>query len=544
MKKSIQIIPPVVVIVVLGLIGVLRGAYTPSSNSDRILEDLGQAVHIVEQWDVTEADLGQVIEGAIHGMMQNLDPHSSFFNEKVFARMKEEQKGSFYGIGVGIQMINGLLTVISPVPGTPAARAGIRAGDVISAIDGEPTEGKPIEELMFKLRGPKGTRVTLTIQRPGYEEPFTVTLIRDEIPLATVTYAFMIRPEVGYIRMKSFGEKTYEELTESLKTLKKQGMKKLILDMRGNSGGLLDQAVEVIDAFLPDDMVIVSVRGRGLPQEIVYRSQEPSPYEKIPVVVLVNRGTASAAEILAGAFQDHDRALLVGEPTWGKGLVQTLYPLSFKTAVAITTAHYYTPSGRLIQRSYRSYFLYMFPDARGVTNAIDETEVYRTDLGRKVYARGGIDPDIHVEDLEWPEVVQQLYARFVFFEYAKLYAPEEARSQEQTHHSHRILLSRKFEVTDSMLKHFLQFLKQKDIPVKTEDVMKQDEWVRRALKKELLTALWGDEAGYAYIIQYDPQVQRSLEVIDDSLALWSRRLEEGKVADKDRMVSSTKNGKE
>ena len=508
-------------------VSLLQGAYHQRGDWERVVDDLARTIRVMETHDPDQRDPNDILKGAVSGMIQVLDPHSSFFDEKTFARMKEEQKGSFYGIGVGIRSIDGILTVISPVPGTPAARAGIRAGDIISEINGEPTENKPIEELMKKLRGPKGTRVTITIVREGYSEPFQVTLVRDEIPLATVTYAFMVQNRWGYLRLKSFGEKTHEELVSRLGKLKEAGMEGLILDIRGNTGGLLEQAVEVLDLFLPEGLVLVQVKGRGLAHGMTYTSHNGEPYELIPLVILVNEGTASAAEIVAGAVQDHDRGLIVGEPTWGKGLVQTLYPLSHHTAVALTTARYYTPAGRLIQRSYDSYFEYLFPEVLGRRQAPPGAGGYRTDLGRRVYSGGGIQPDVYVPPMDWPEAVQKLYSRFAFFEYAKQYAPEEQKGMEVSHHSRRILLARDFRVDDAMVDHFIRFLEKKKIPFSLDKLRENDDWLRRALKKEILSALWGDEAGYEYLIQFDPQFQAALKNMKESRDLWTRRLETG-----------------
>lgn len=506
-------------------VGLLQGAYNNRKGYEQTVDDVAALTRALEIHDPTGSDPNDVLKGSISGMIQILDPHSSFFDEKMFLQMKEEQKGSFFGIGVGIRSIDGILTVISPVPGTPAARAGIRPGDIISEINGEPTANQPIEDLMEKLRGPKGTSVTITIVREGYNEPFQVTLIRDEIPLATVTYAFMVGPHTGYMRLKSFGEKTFDEVLSNLKKLEKMGMNELIFDLRGNTGGLLEQAVQVLDLFLPADNVLVEVRGRGLSHEMTYRSHDGEPFETIPLVLLVNEGTASAAEIVSGAIQDHDRGIIVGESTWGKGLVQTLYPLSFGTAVAITTARYFTPSGRLIQRSYDSNFRYLFPEVTKSNSGRDINERYHTDLGRRVQGGGGIEPDIHVTTMDWPESIQKLYSQFVFFEYAKLYAPIEARGTEITHHSQRILLSRAFVVDDAMLQHFLGYLDSAHIPYQKNDLLKNDEWLRRALKKEILSSLWGDEEGYHYMIQFDPQFQKAKDELGPAQSLWNRRRE-------------------
>ncbi len=300
-----------------------------------------------------------IYDGAIPGMLRTLDPHSSFYDPKAYAKMREDQHGKYYGVGMTIQP-QGVgtaqkIVVVFPFEGTPSYRAGIRPGDIIAAVDGKTTDSLNSEEVANMLKGPKGTHVQITLVREGAAKPLVFDLIRDEIPHNSVDLKFQIRPDIGYIHLTNFQETTGREISDALEGFGQP--KGLILDLRGNPGGLLSEAVAVCDKFLHRGQIIVSQRGRAYPEQ-VYRATHGESGEDYPVVVLVNHGTASAAEIVSGALQDHDRALIVGETTFGKGLVQTVYQISDNTGLALTTYHYYTPSGRLIQRNYSGVSLY------------------------------------------------------------------------------------------------------------------------------------------------------------------------------------------
>ncbi|MGA8731102.1 MAG: S41 family peptidase, partial [Terracidiphilus sp.] len=288
-----------------------------------------------------------IYDGAIPGMLRVLDPHSNFYDPKAYARMREDQRGHYYGVGMVIQQQGNKVYVITPYENTPSFRAGIRPGDVIASIDGKSADGMSSDQVAKALKGPKGTHVQVTMVRDGQPKPLVFDLIRDEIPHPSVDLAFEIRPGVGYIHLTQFQETTAQEIIESINNF--GNLKGLVLDLRNNPGGLLSQAVEVCDHLLSKGQTIVSQRGRAYPDQ-VYTATHGNDGKTFPIVVLVNHNTASAAEIVSGALQDHDRALIVGETTFGKGLVQTVYNLSEDTGLALTTYHYYTPSGRLIQR--------------------------------------------------------------------------------------------------------------------------------------------------------------------------------------------------
>src|SRR5438067_9896389 len=388
----------VLVIIAYGFAGAVF-AQCPgnSANSDAEIRDslktFSQVYDVVEQNYADKVDPDKAIyNGAIPGMLHVLDPHSNFFDPKQYALLREDQRGKYYGVGMQVGPRNNKVIVMAPFVGTPAYKAGIRPGDMIIAVDGKPTDNMSTSEVADLLKGPKGTNVRITIIREGSEKPLEFNVMRDEIPRNSVDVAFEIRPGIGYMHVNGFQETTGHEVAQALDGFGTD-LKGLILDLRHNPGGLLSEAVDVSDKFLPKGAVIVSHHGRNSPEKI-YRASHGNGGKSYPMVVIVDRGTASAAEIVAGAIQDHDRGVVVGETTFGKRLVQTVYPLSENTGLALTTAHYYTPSGRLIQREYTGVSLYDYyynPDRDKETNTGKEVKL--TDSGRTVYGGGGINPD-------------------------------------------------------------------------------------------------------------------------------------------------------
>src|SRR5246127_1466484 len=338
-----------------------------------------------------------IYDGAIPGMLRVPDPHSNFYDPKAYAKMREDQHGKYYGVGMTIQpqSVSGVqrIVVLYPYEGTPSYKAGVRPGDVIISVDGKTTDNLNSEEVANMLKGPKGTHVHLTVSREGAAAPLAFDLVRDEIPHPSIDLKEEIRPGIGYIHITQFQETRGREVSDALDSFGPD-MKGLILDLRGTPGGLLTEAVATCDKFLKKGQVIVSQRGRAFPEQ-TYHAMHGNGGKDYPVVVLVNHGTASAAEIVSGALQDHDRAIVVGETTFGKGLVQTVYPLSENTGLPLTTYHYYTPSGRLIQRNYDGVSLYDYYYNHDQAPPTEEKnrEVKLTDSGRTVYGGGGITPD-------------------------------------------------------------------------------------------------------------------------------------------------------
>jgi len=364
----------------------------------RLFEDV--LAHVADYY-VDSIDERRLYQMAIDGMLDQLhDPYSVFLKRDDFRALSEATSGNYGGLGIQIDVRDGWITVVAPLPDTPAERAGIQSGDQIIALDGRPTEGWKNDQAVKELRGEPGTAVELKVRRVGVEQPLTFKLSRATIHIRSVQVAMLLDDRVGYVALNPVSEASAPELADALKSLTEKGMKSLILDLRGNPGGLLEQGVAVSDLFLDPGQEVVETRGRAPNSSRVYRDGKPQPWPGLPVVVLVNGGTASAAEIITGALQDHDRAVVVGTPTFGKGLVQSLYPLTPEVALKLTTARWYTPSGRTIQRKSKSEEDQLAQAEAAElgrdTSKVDSSLVFHTDRGRVVRGGGGIRPDLFV----------------------------------------------------------------------------------------------------------------------------------------------------
>ncbi|MGB8952651.1 MAG: S41 family peptidase [Candidatus Aminicenantales bacterium] len=460
---------------------------------------------------------------SIIGMLQTLDPHSYFLDPDSFSRMFEEQKGRYSGLGIQIQKQNDRLMVISPIEGTPAWRLGIQAGDIITHINGESTKPITDREAVQKLRGPKGTKVNITIAREGLDKPLELTVVREEIPLYSVPYAFRIQDGVGYIFIRYFAETTASEFEEKMRALTLQGMKSLILDLRGNTGGPLFQSIEVSDEFLPKGAPIVSIKGRNRNYEKEFFAERNNQYERLPLIVLINQGSASASEIVAGAIMDNDRGLVVGEDSWGKGLVQTIFPLAPNMAVALTTAKYFTPSGRSIQRDYTHLDDYIFNSEVPEK----EREVKFTAKGRKVLGQGGITPDYIVKFYLHSYTVE-LMVRGAFFSYARKFFnhqtdlsqnfifPSEA-SRDASRLQGRIRIGQSFKVDFNVLEDFKKYLKLNQIAFNQKKFLEAESEIRRELEREIYSAIWGQEESMKAYRKSDAVILKALEVLPEAL---------------------------
>jgi carboxyl-terminal processing protease len=354
-----------------------------------------------------------VYEGAIPGMLRVLDPHSSFFDARQWALNTEERRGRYYGVGMTVIPRGDRTVVMSPYVGSPAYKAGIRPGDMIEKINDVSAVGKNTTEIADLLRGARGTVVKITMSREGYTDPLVFSVTRDEIPHHSIDLAYEIKPGIGYIRFPGqFNENSDSELAEAMEQLNASSLDGLILDMRGNPGGLLNEAIAVSDMLLDKNQLIVSHRGRSSPERRYY-ALRGNRGNNMPLVILVNNNSASATEIVSGAVQDHDRGVIVGDTTFGKGLVQVVQPLSENTGLALTTARYYAPSGRLIQRDYKSVSLYSYHYERKVPE--HPSEVRLTDSGRQVTGGGGITPDIIVKEPDYNHFQRTLFRDDVFY---------------------------------------------------------------------------------------------------------------------------------
>ena len=512
----------VLVVAVIVISAILGGIYGPNvrATTSSAAEDEHAAIRqFTNVLDVVQANYADpvdvdkaVYQGAIPGMLRVLDPHSNFFDARQFALLREDQRGKYYGVGMVVAPKDTRTVVMQPYVGAPAFNAGIRPGDVIMKVDDKSTEGLTTSDVADLLKGPKGTVVKITVAREGYDQQLVFTVTRDEIPRHSVDIAFMLKPGVGYIRLSGFNETTDREIGEALRQLNASSLDGLILDMRGNPGGLLNEAVAVGDMFLDKNQLIVSHHGRTSPER-TYRALRGNQGVTVPLVILVNGNSASATEIVSGAVQDHDRGLIVGETTFGKGLVQTVQPLSENTGLALTTARYYTPSGRLIQRDYKSISLYEYHYERKVPE--HPTEVKLTDSGRQVTGGGGITPDIVVVAPKLNHFQENLFKADVFYPYEG-----GVGGFTRFYMGSKPTVTKEFEVDDIVMKSFREFLSKHNVRYTEPDMSENMDWVKRKIRQEVLVSNFGMQEGFKVQLEADPQVQKAVEAIPQARALY------------------------
>ena len=446
-----------------------------------------------------------IYDGAIPEMLHTLVPHSSFYDPKAYAKMKEDQHGKYYGVGMLIVQQNGKVVVVNPIENSPAFRAGIHPGDVITSIDGQSANGMTSYDVANRLKGPRGTKVNVTMTRVGASSPLNFDLVRDEIPNASIDLSYEIRPGIGYLHIRQFQETTGREFDDAIESFG-PGLKGLVLDLRGNPGGVLVEAVSVCDRLLKRGQIIVSQRGRAFPEQ-VYRATHGNEGDNFPIVVIVNRGTASAAEIVSGALQDHDRALIAGETTFGKGLVQTVYTLSDNTGLALTTYHYFTPSGRLIQRNYNGVSLYDYYYNHDQQPQDDkDREVKLTDSGRTVYGGGGITPDVKIETPKSTPFQDLLLERDAFLGFTEEYL------------AHRTV-NKDFQVDDSVLSDFKQYLASQNYEYTPQELDANLDWVKTNVKASIFATQFGLTSELKVKEDWDPEVQQALGLMPQAAQL-------------------------
>jgi carboxyl-terminal processing protease len=511
-----------------------------------IEKDYNEAVSTITSNYSGDIDYEKATQAAIQGMLSTLDPHSAYFPYSEFRKLKEDQDSRFYGIGVTIVQHRDGVYIQSAVEGTPAARIGLKYGDRILEVDGKNARDWSSEQVSKNVRGGLGEPVTIKVERAGSEAPLYFTIVRDTVPLPTIRNAYMIRPGTGYIGLTGgFQRSSDDELRQAMKKLDEQGMRQLILDLRGNPGGLLDQAIDVASEFLPRGKVVVSVKGRTEYNEpVVYKSSGSDP-ASVPLVILINRNTASASEIVAGAIQDHGRGLIVGETSFGKGLVQRIFQLPFNTGLTLTTARYYTPYGRSLQRDYSSGSLYDYytrHDAADVGAQPSATPgnlnsplalasptphpqtgpAVKTAAGRVFYGGGGITPDIEVkEPANSPVRLRVAEAAFHFtrqlaagglpglesYKVDKVQYGKNARSTD-------------FPITDRVVEAFRSFVhSQPEFQVTPAQIDEELEFAKLRLRQEIITASFSNDAGARILLDSDTQVLRALDALPDAKRL-------------------------
>ena len=539
-KKSMSV--GTIILIGLLFVGLV---YALTDNLRTNLEELDQIAAVVRSNYMEDVDVQNLVKGGIDGMLSTLDPYSNYLEPKQYRALMEDTQGQFEGLGIEISVKEGWLTVISPLEDTPAERMGIQAGDRIVKIEGVSTQGITEDEAVSKLRGKKGTVVHITVEREGIDQPMEYAIERDVISIRSVPYYGIAAEKIGYVRLNRFSDISADEVKEAVSDLKRKNIQGLILDLRGNPGGLLSEAVKVTNVFLEPEKLVVSIRGKAKAQNKEFYAHDKPLYPQLPLAVLVDGGSASGSEIVAGALQDWDRGVIIGDTTFGKGLVQTIFNLTEGAGLKLNTAKYYTPSGRCIQKP---------EDLKSDTSQIEESAVpenmssdsaqikqrYFTKGGRVVYGDGGIAPDVYVPYPELSPLEYNLLAQLTFFDFAVHYT--------STH----LHLTKDFEVNDEILNEFLQFVKEKKFSYRTSseleldklkeaikqegrseeinqkindleqliesekegDYRKSEAYIKSEIKENILTKLYGQNAKYEEVwFKEQPQILKAIQIL-------------------------------
>ncbi len=497
-----------------GFFGPAASATASSSDDTQdSVKTFTRVLAVVERNYADPVDTDKAIyDGAIPGMLHVLDPHSNFFDPKQYALFREEQEGKYYGVGMVVAPRENQTVVQAPFMNSPAYKAGIRPGDTILKVDGKSCTGLTTTEVADLLKGAKGTPVHISLGREGWDKPIEVTVVRDEIPRPGVEFSEMVKPGIGYVRVSTFNETTDSDLTDALKALDISKLDGLIIDLRGNGGGLLNQAVGMCDMFLDKNELVVSHRGRSSPERPYYALRGNEGVE-VPLVVLINSGSASASEIVSGAIQDHDRGLIVGETSFGKGLVQTQFPLSESTALLLTTARYYTPSGRLIQRDYKNQTLY---DYHYNPQPPQAPEVKLTDTGRQVYGQGGITPDVVAPAPKPDDFETLLERRGAFYP-----LPQGVGDFVRYYLGEKPDVTKNFVVDDAVIADFRKYLNDQHIQFTEAEIQQNLPWLKWEIKREVFTTVFGLNDGYQVALENDPQLEKAVASIPQARALYA-----------------------
>ncbi len=519
----------IVAIIILGVIGFVltHNAFADVRQNMRIqLSKLMSVAKLAQMYYVEDVEWNDAVEGAISGMLEKMDPHSVYIPQQKVKENKENFSGKYEGIGIQFDIVEGYLTVISPIPGSPSDHLGIRSGDRIIKINGKSAIGISREEVAQKLKGEKGTSVDVTIMREGIEEPFELTIVRDVIPISTITASFLYDDSTGYIALNRFAAITAKEVEDELVNLEKQDMQRLILDLRGNSGGYLREAVKLAGKFISGHKLIVYTKGRNEQIDEEYYADQfgRRTVRNYPLIILIDQGSASASEIVAGAIQDFDRGLIIGENSFGKGLVQKEFPLRDGSAVRITTAKYYTPSGRCIQRDYHGKDIEEYyrdiPDSSWFSkDSLKNRPIYYTEKGRAVYGGGGIQPDVYVQKTNLsksPKLMNKLIQKRLFFEFANHFAG--------THSEHFNSIrefNEKFNLDELIVEQFKNFCLDKDLEMDIKGFETDLQFIKLRLKAEIARQFWNGDAYYYTLLNGDNQFLKALKLFDEAKKLAS-----------------------
>lgn len=519
-----------------GLFGRLSSTTSADSGvtAGRILADYSEALDVIDKNYVGKIDHEKVTDSSIQSMLWTLDPHSSFFTREEFRKLYEEQASQFYGIGVSILQHRDGVYVQSVIPNTPADKAGLRYGDRFLQVDGKDAREWSSSEVSKNVRGKGGTMVKVRIERAASTTPLDFEIVRGGVPLPSIRNYFMLPSGVGYVGLTGgFQETTAEELGDAIKELQKQGMKSLVLDLRGNPGGLLPQAIQVVSRFVPSGQTVVSVKGRASYTRTEALRAKGGPIDNFPLVVLINGGSASAAEIVAGAIQDYGRGLVVGTDSFGKGLVQRVFQLPYDTGLTLTTARYYTPYGRSLQRDYSSGSIYdYYSHQDGNSNSSSEDAKPKpvgspvtTPDGRVLYGGRGIEPDVKVGALEFNALRFRLNdAAFYFTRHlvaGKIAGFENYKVEKQS--QDMTIAPNAMPISDKLFEAFRNYtVADKSSGLSVDNVNSQIEFAKTRLRQELATANYSNEAGIQVLLESDPQVRKAVDVMGQAGSLVAR----------------------
>ena len=518
--------------IIILTIGIVLGTQIERVFSDDNLHEsivkFSDALTDVQRNYVEQIDTPKLVEAAINGMLSKLDPHSVYIPASQMESVDESFRGDFEGIGIEFQIVDDTIVVVSPITGGPSEALGIKSGDRIVKIDGKDATGISNEQVKEKLRGKAGTKVNVTIYRYGFSKLLNYEITRDKIPLYSVDTHFMLDDKTGYISLSRFSETTYEEVSKALNDLKNEGMKQLIFDLRGNPGGLLSQAVQVADIFISGDKKIVYTKGRKPEFDDEFDASKPSAFEKIPLIILVNNGSASASEIVSGAVQDWDRGLIVGETTFGKGLVQRQFNLPDNSAIRLTISRYYTPSGRLIQRDYKDLKSKeeYYKDVGGKNenegdNLYHTAErdsslpVYKTNSGRIVYGGGGITPDYIVKADPITDYTTNLLKNNIFYQYILSYLDNNEKSIEAKYKTLDEFRS-DFNFSEKDIKDFINFAGKKNVEFNEVDFKKDKDYITTRLKAQIARNFWKNKGWYEVILSTDNQLLKANTLFNEA----------------------------
>jgi len=482
------------------------------------LKTLTQVIRLVQEGYFEDIDMTKALEGAIRGFLEELDPHSKYISNDELEVVNEQMEGQFEGIGIEYSMLDGYITVISPIPGTPSDKAGIQSGDKIIEINGKSSYKIKTENIIKKLRGKKGSSVVVKILRDG-KEPFDITLIRDQIPITSIIASFMLDEQIGYVKVNRFASNTVYELKNELKNLEQEGMKKIILDLRNNGGGLLDQAVEMVDMFINTFDTIVYTKGKLRNANDVFYARHSFNDIDYPLAILINNGSASASEIVAGAIQDLDRGIIIGERSFGKGLVQRQYALEDGSAARITIAQYFTPAGRLIQRSYDGGLGEYYKEEAIEDTSLNNKTLHYTKQGRIVYGGGGIWPDFELSlDEKYIEYLNseiRLNPKRPIFKYANFMKSKINFDSPNELYMQLINNQKNLNQKSELLSYaeFESWLESENITYK-EEMDKLWPYIKIDILSELANALWGKNYNYKIKSIIDNQILKGVEYLN------------------------------